>query len=182
MARFSELTPDEADLATQAMQNIIAEMDDAPSARAVERAYWSELEAAISSGDCSIEPIQRVFGEHGATEFAKQVLKDDRYTIRISETGEVVSLPARFGIRRRGPDGELGKVYQQCLWATMPWSEFHAFVLSLTSQRDRLSTEIRAFHEIAQLEDRCPGSMSPQDACERLGIDPRSFAIDQAAS
>lgn len=137
------------------------------------------LELAAADGDADAEHILRGLAIDGLRERVAVLLKTDDRCL-IARNGAVLSMPARWGVRRHEPNGVRQKHYQQRLWWELTWAEFADMVDGLRRQAARLGEEAGAWGEVLRLHDRFPETQTPGEACERAGIDPHEFKLAEA--
>lgn len=179
MSNKTALTHDDAEIVNEMIDGLI---ESHPSAdkRELQCALIDRLHTLASAGDGWADTVILALAKDGCGGRIHARLKSDRGTIRIADTGAIISLPTRFGVPAINQDGQREKHFQQPLWWELTWDRFEQLINSLIRQTHVLSGEITALHEILGLRDRFPDSASPGEACEMAGIDPRSFALEAA--
>jgi hypothetical protein len=157
----------------------IVESNGIPNRTHGGRAIIQELRAMFERGDERAIYVVWALAQDGAEAQFNSWLKHDRAKIMISHTGQILSIPARFGIRTKREPGE-PDFWQQPLWWELTWEQFEQLVISLCQQGVRLAQEAEALDEVLALRDRYPETKTPLQACEAAGIDPRRFNIEAA--
>lgn len=147
--------------------------------RDIQRDLIQDLHALATAGEAWADRAILALAEDGCGSRIQARLKEDKGTIRISQSGAVISLPTRFGVRARGEGGQVERHFQQPLWWELSWERFHELINSLVRQRDVLSHEIVGLREIERLHERFPDTRTPLEACERAGIDPYQFSLPE---
>lgn len=114
----------------------------------------------------------------GAWERVTDRLAEDKGTI--AHNGTVLSIPSRIGARARRADGVQEKHYQQRLWWDWTWLEFEDWLRGQTVQAQQLGDKVAVMRKVLSLHDLYPDTKTPGEACERAGVDPREFRLDEA--
>jgi hypothetical protein len=143
----------------------------------IAEAVAGAVRALAEGGDDQAERSLIALGKDGMRSRVEVRLKDDRTKVRLTHSGQVLSIPTRFGAPVRNDDGEREKYWQRPLWWEMPWPEFQALVDRLVGQRGQLTERIDIFQFVLTLHDKHMDTETPAEACEREGIDPRSFDV-----
>lgn len=145
---------------------------------ATAEALVATLQRAAEAGDVEAECTLHALAIDGAAERIAVLLKQERCLI--ARNGHVLSMPARWGIRRRDSQGKRQRHHQQALWWELTWAEFQEMVASLRRQAARLGEEAAAWDAVLNLHDRYPDTLTPGEACECAGIDPHEFKLAEA--
>lgn len=137
------------------------------------------LATAERRGERWARSAMEYFAEQGLQVHVKDEMRgDDLSQIRLSGTGQVISIASRIGVQARNEDGVTEKYHQQEFWWVVLWSTLADKVANYIKQRNTIDTNIAVFGEVFKLRDRFPDTLTAEEACEMAGIDPRAFGIE----
>lgn len=127
------------------------------------------------------ERALKALAADGLRVLVDRYVHQDRSMVTVSQTGHVISLPSRVGLKAVNDVGQREKWYQQTLWWELPWSLFEEVVQLMRQQRDKLGSKVEGLGEILKLRELYPDTVTAGEACERIGIDPREFDLTTEA-
>lgn len=154
-------------------------VDDAVDSTKVARRLYAELLASAEDGDMSAQQMIAGVAVDGLRSHVVQHIKKDRSVIVLRNNRGAVNVPARVGIRAIDGNGRELRYSQQAFWWELSWDRFIRMIAGLVAQRDKLSQNIDAFTELLVLRQQFADTRTPGEACERAGIDPRSYGLEE---
>ena len=138
------------------------------------------LERAIADGEPGIDERLLALAEDGYREQVRTWLKRDTVRVRL-QSGTIVSLPAKHGVRARNPLGQTTNEWLQLDWPWKPWHVAEEITASYEREGTTALLKAEAMRAVLRYRELAPDSMSPVDACERLGIDLFGDGLAEAA-
>ena len=97
--------------------------------------------------------------------------------LKVLHNGIVIPTRALRGVRRRDDFGAV--VHQQEFWSEMTWDEVVQEIIKADAQISSFEVIKAIAAKLLKLKIRVPDSISPGDACRRLGMDIESYLLDE---
>lgn len=182
MARKTALAFDDREWVDREIDRLVQQLDGRQNGRGVKElvahALVSMLDNLDSTGDAQARRAFKALALDGAVERAGVRMRQDECLV--SYNGQVVALPARIGVPARGEDGVRGKHYNQRLWWHCTWPQLQDWLAQQEATRAQQATTIAVVRRILALREKYPDTVTPGEACEREGLDPREFSLEVA--
>jgi hypothetical protein len=102
-----------------------------------------------------------------------------RSRLLMSHDGRVLNRPRAVGITRVDEDGTTWT--QQELIQTVSFDLLRAKRAEYLKQIDAYRDNVAVIDRLLTLQARCPEAITPQEACDRLGLDLDDYLMDEAA-
>lgn len=182
MGRKNRLSPDQKTTLDEMLESVCQKQDIRNGAELAELiAPDLRLMADHGDGWCA-EIIDRLFVDGLESYCASIFLKRDSgmMAYRDPMTGQKRTRvqTANVGIVAARPTGE--RYWQQRLWFELSWSEYNQFRRQILRDLNAIAAKNEAFNAVDALHRKHPDTRTPGEACEREGIDPRSFGIEDS--
>lgn len=107
--------------------------------------------------------------------------KEQGASVQISNTGEIVQLPARYSLQRLTKEAKSEGPFQLRLIMEMRWPDVVRVRNGIQRQSNRLGQVDLALKELLTLWDLYPDSQTPHEACTLAGINPDLVNLGQHA-
>lgn len=91
--------------------------------------------------------------------------------------GGVVQMPSHIGVSARSANGKRRNHQQRRLWWEASWDEYIEWVNGQRILAAQMGVKVAALDGILALREKYPDTVTPGQACERAGIDPREFGL-----
>jgi len=179
MSRMSALLPDDKKWVDSLIEGASINGIE-PAVTALTDDVYPDIERMAERGDLQAQRVVSALARDGVRGRVQAWLKSDVSVVRLSRTGQIISVPARMGVHAVNDDGLAERRFQQPLWWELTWERFEAMVSSIVARRDVMTTQVEAFTDVVALRDKYPHTRTPLEACEIANIDPRSFDISEA--
>lgn len=181
MARHkTALWPDDRTWVEHAIDRLVDELDGRQNGHGLKELARDRLVADLrrqaENGDKQAERMLDALTLDGAWARIEARLAIGRCLI--AWNGDLVSVPERIGVRRRDRDGLKAKHYQQPLWWECSWAEYMDWLATRRGQFNQQGKQLAVMEVIARLREIYPDTKTPGEACERAGLDPRDFGLD----
>lgn len=173
--RGPSVRPDDREWLRPLIAEAIAEADqrhDSESYKAAQIAA-ALIEEHAGRGVRAAQRVLAVCALEGLRQLVVAQMNEDRGTVSVASTGQIVALPARAGVRRKRKGGQRARHFQRPLWADLDWDEYLAYLAEQERNADAVQQRLDALREIARLRALYPNTRTVREACELHGIDPR---------
>lgn len=117
----------------------------------------------------------------GADRILKREQEHRRPRVPVAR-GEIIvgRMPREVGRRNRDEDGKV--IHERALFDYLTWDELRDKIDEYSRNRRQLDVEILALRRLLTLRDMVPGTTTPAEACEQLGITVEEFLASERAS
>lgn len=179
MSKKTHLDPDDLAILGGVLAGALHDGVD-PGRAALAAHVWPALSAAAEAGGEDEQRIVAALARDGLEERAYVFLKSETGCLALPGGGRVTAA-ARVSVRQRRADGRR-EASQLRFWWDLTWTEYAEWRDQMQSLEARIAAKRHAFVQVDRLRDAYPETKTPGDACERAGIDPRAFGLDEAAA
>lgn len=143
--------------------------------------FLAGLDAAVQEKRYWALDVAGWIRDDGADRLLRSEQDRRRPRVPVAHNGAIIGrMPREIGQRTRDEDGKV--TYQRGIFDYKTWDELSEKINEFSRNRRALDVDILALRRLLTLRDLVPGTATPAEACEQLGITVEEFLAAEQAS